>query len=106
MPAVAQTSPNRGGGSFKPSITPLMKSWNGRGRCNLAAERARCALLLSDDGGGDLNTADVDDELAGEAAVAAAAVLCCWSKAKEASTKANGEIPGTLGLDSRRNCNM
>lgn len=77
-PAVAQTSPNRGGRSWRPSITPLMKSWTGRGTS-------------------DLNTADADadDE-------AASTVGCCRNEITQTSTR--NEILGTgYLLDA---CNM
>ena len=107
VPVVAQTSPNRGGGSVRPSITPLMKSWSGRGIRIFVADKVRCALLLSDDdGGGDLNTADadVDDDELVEAAVAdaAAAVVCCRNGNTQTSTR--NENLGTRDL--RDACNI
>lgn len=96
VPVVAQTSPNRGGGSVRPSITPLMKSLIGRGMRTFVADKARCALLLGDDGERDLNTADADvddvlvlgdEEAAAAAAAAAAAVVCCRNEITQTSTR-------------------
>ena len=92
---------------------PLMKSWTGRGISTFVADKTRFALLLSDDGEGDLNTADADadadaddDELV-EAAVAgaaaAAAVLCCRNEIAQTSTR-KGIYLGTRDL--RDACNM
>ena len=89
-----------------------MKSWIERGISTFVADKARFALLLSDDdGGGDLNTADADadaddDELV-EAAVAdaaaAAAVLCCRNEIAQTSTRKEIYL-GTRDL--RNACNM
>ena len=83
-----------------------MKSWSGRGIRIFVADKARCALLLSDDdGGGDLNTADadVDDDELVEAAVAdAAAVVCCRNEI--AQTSKRNAILETRDL--RDSCNI
>ena len=93
--AVAQTSPNRGGGSLSPSMTPRMKSWISRGTSDLAADKARNAFLLGedDDEGGGLNTPDDDD--ADEAAAVTATVEPCRNSWQTTQTSAN--IDTTLG---------
>ena len=71
VPAVAQTSPNRGGGSWRPSITPLMKSWTGRGTSD---------LITAD--------ADADDDVLvlGEDE-AASTVVCCRNEITQRSKR-------------------
>ena len=95
--AVAQTSPNRGGGSLSPSMTPRMKSWIPRGISDaVAADKARNAFLLGedDDEGGGLNTPDDDD--ADEAAAVTATVEPCRNSWQTTQTSAN--IDTTLGI--------